>query len=141
MYTIFIGELLLYFVCFIHGYMKPLPHESTKTTSETPWGELLNLFGLNLTADVTLLFVSAVDNGIFVYFLCHKYGLWRRQHPRWSYLQISCIKKSPRRALKFRDIAPTTDLIAIFCDSLEYPFHHFLLLHGNFLKGTCYSLP
>ena len=28
-----------------------------------------------LTTDVTLLPLSAEDNEIFVYFLCHKYGL------------------------------------------------------------------
>ena len=30
---------------------------------------------MKLTTDVTLLFLLAVDNGIFAYFLCHKYGL------------------------------------------------------------------
>ena len=34
-------------------------------------------FGMKFTTDVALLFFSAVDNNsIFVYFLCHKYGLW-----------------------------------------------------------------
>ena len=50
-------------------------HESTRTTFETPSSKLRNLSGMKLINDVTLLFVSAVDNGIFVYFLCHKYGL------------------------------------------------------------------
>ena len=50
---------------------------STRTTFETSWGKLRNLFGMKLTTDVPLLFLSAVDNNsIFVYFLCHKYGLW-----------------------------------------------------------------
>ena len=30
--------------------------------------------GMKLTTDVTLLFLSAEDNGIFVHFLCRKYG-------------------------------------------------------------------
>ena len=34
-----------------------------------------NLLGLKLTTNVILLSLSAVDNNIFVYFLCHKYGL------------------------------------------------------------------
>ena len=36
-----------------------------RTTFETPLGKLRNLLGMKLTTDVTLLFRSAVDNGIF----------------------------------------------------------------------------
>ena len=39
----------------------------SRTTCETSWGKLQNLLGIKLT---TLLFVSAVNNDIFVYFLC-----------------------------------------------------------------------
>ena len=47
-----------------------------RTTFETLWERLQNLLGMKLTTDVTLLCLSALDNDIFVYFLCHKYGLW-----------------------------------------------------------------
>ena len=47
-----------------------------RTTLETLWGKLQTLLGMKLTTDVTLLSLSAVDNDIFVYFLCYKYGLW-----------------------------------------------------------------
>ena len=43
-------------------------YESTRITFETPWGKLQNLFGMKLTTDVTLVFLSVVDNGIFVLF-------------------------------------------------------------------------
>ena len=38
------------------------------TTFKTPWGKLPNLLGMKLTTDVILLFLSSVNNGIFVYF-------------------------------------------------------------------------
>ena len=41
-------------------------HESTRTSFETPWGKLWNLFRMKLTTDVTLLFLSGVDNDIFM---------------------------------------------------------------------------
>ena len=47
-----------------------------RTTFETLWERLQNLLGMKLTTDVTLLCLSALYNDIFVYFLCHKYGLW-----------------------------------------------------------------
>ena len=51
------------------------PYESIRTTFESPWGKLRNSLGMKLTSDVTLLFHSAVDNDLFVYFLCYKCGL------------------------------------------------------------------
>ena len=48
-------------------------HGFTRTTFETPWGKLRNLLGTKLTNDVTLLPLSAVDNDLFVNFLCHRY--------------------------------------------------------------------
>ena len=46
-----------------------------RTTFETPLRKRRNLLGMKLITDVTLPFLLAVDNGIFVYFLCRKYGL------------------------------------------------------------------
>ena len=37
------------------------------TTFETPWGKVQNLLGMKLTTDVTLLFLSAVNN---IYLFC-----------------------------------------------------------------------
>ena len=54
---------------------------------ETPWGKLWNLFGMKLTTDITLLFFSAVDNGMFVYFLCHKFGLWNSLN-QWIFVML-----------------------------------------------------
>ena len=39
-----------------------------RTTFETPLGKLKNLLGMKLTTDVTWLFLSAVNNDVFVYF-------------------------------------------------------------------------
>ena len=47
-----------------------------RTTLETPWDKLQNLLGTKLTTDITLLFFPVEDNDIFVYFLCHRCGLW-----------------------------------------------------------------
>ena len=47
-----------------------------RTTFEDSWGKLQNLLRVKLTSNVTLLFLSAVDNDIFVYFLYCKYALW-----------------------------------------------------------------
>ena len=38
-------------------------------TSKTPWDKLQNLLGMKLATDATLLFFSAADSDIFVYFL------------------------------------------------------------------------
>ena len=38
-----------------------------RTTFETPWGKVKNLLGMKLTADVTLLFVSVLNN---MYLFC-----------------------------------------------------------------------
>ena len=46
------------------------------TSFETLWERLQNSLGIKLTTDGTLLCPSALDNDIFVYFLCHKYGFW-----------------------------------------------------------------
>ena len=53
-------------------------HGPPRTTFETPWGKFRNLLGTKSATDVTLLPLSAVDNDIFVYFLCRKYGLWNQ---------------------------------------------------------------
>ena len=45
------------------------------TSFGTYWGKLQNLLGMKLTTDATSLFFSAVNNGVFVYFLCHRCGL------------------------------------------------------------------
>ena len=37
-------------------------------TFKTPRGKLPNLLGMKLTTDLILLFLSSVNNGIFVYF-------------------------------------------------------------------------
>ena len=45
-------------------------HKSNRTTFETSWGKLRNIFEIKLTTDRLLPFLSAVDNNsIFVYFL------------------------------------------------------------------------
>ena len=46
-----------------------------RTSFESLWERLQNLLGMKLTTDVTILCLSALDNDIFVYFLCHNYGL------------------------------------------------------------------
>ena len=47
-----------------------------RTTFKTPWGKLPNLLGMKLTTDATLLFLSVVNNDIFVSFLCYGGGIW-----------------------------------------------------------------
>ena len=47
----------------------------SRTTVETFWGKFQNLLRMQVKTDVTLLFVSAVNNDIFVYFLCRTCGL------------------------------------------------------------------
>ena len=42
---------------------------------ETLWWKLQILLEMKLTAGVTLLLLSVVDNDVFFYFLCQKYGL------------------------------------------------------------------
>ena len=37
-------------------------------TFETPWDKLQNLHGMKLATNVTLLFLTVVNTGIFVYF-------------------------------------------------------------------------
>ena len=63
-------------------------HESTRTTFETPWGKLRNLYGMKLTTDVTLLFLLAVDNGIFVYFLCQVWTMNLNESIDISYVSV-----------------------------------------------------
>ena len=41
-------------------------------TFETPWGKLQSLLGIKLTTNVTLVFLSAVNNNLILYFLCHR---------------------------------------------------------------------
>ena len=53
-----------------------------RSTFETLWERLQNLLGMKLTTDVTLLCLSVVDGDTFVYFLCHKYGLWNQLNQR-----------------------------------------------------------
>ena len=43
-----------------------------ETTFETYWGKLQNLLGIKFTTEANSLFFSAVNNGIFVYFLWHR---------------------------------------------------------------------
>ena len=50
-------------------YILATHHESIRPTFETPWVKLRNLLGTKLTTDVTLLFLSAVDNYICVYLM------------------------------------------------------------------------
>ena len=38
-----------------------------RTTFQTYWDKLQNLLGMKLITDVTLLFFSAVNNGLFIY--------------------------------------------------------------------------
>ena len=52
------------------------------TTFETPWGKVQNLLGMKLTTDVTLLFLSAVNNIYLFFFLCHRCGLWNQLNQR-----------------------------------------------------------
>ena len=47
-----------------------------RTTFETLCERLENLHVMKLTTDITLLFLSAVDNDIFIYFLCHRSWRW-----------------------------------------------------------------
>ena len=42
-----------------------------RTTFKAPWGKHQNLIKMMLATDVTLLFLSAVNNDILVYFLCY----------------------------------------------------------------------
>ena len=44
----------------------------SRTTLKTPWGKHQNLLRMKLTADITLLFLSAVNNDKFVYCLCYR---------------------------------------------------------------------
>ena len=52
-----------------------------RTTFETPWGKVQNLLGMKLKTDVTLLFLSAVNN-IYILFLFHRCGLWNKLNQR-----------------------------------------------------------
>ena len=52
-----------------------------RTTFETPWGKVQNFLGMKLKTDVTLLFLSAVNN-IYILFLCHRCGLWNKLNQR-----------------------------------------------------------
>ena len=75
---------------------------------------------------------------------------------RFEYLTSSSYPTVQYFLLKFRTVSYlsiSTKMIfgifsiAIFRDSLEYPFHHFLLpltrfiSRSNFLKATCYHFP
>ena len=52
-----------------------------RITFGTPWGKLQNLLGMKLTTNVTLLALSAVNNNITLYFLCHRCRLWNQFNP------------------------------------------------------------
>ena len=51
-------------------------HGLVMRSFKTPWGKLPNLLGVKLTTDVILLFLSSVNNGIFVYFWSCRFVLW-----------------------------------------------------------------
>ena len=47
-----------------------------------PWDTVPNLLWMKLTTDLFLLFLSAVNNDIFVYFLCYRCRLWNQLNQR-----------------------------------------------------------